>query len=474
MIRFLTAGESHGIACTVIVEGMPAGLCVPKKEIEYDLIRRQVGYCRGWRQAIEENRLEITSGIHNSITSGAPISITIYNTEGVNNPVWQMALSAYPDDVKIGSGKEAVPLESAIKEKQRSILIPGHADLAGIVKYRHKDNNLRFISDRASARETTVRVAVGAIAKLFLSVFGISISSYVTQIGHVRIKDRDIFNNEALSIKQMRLLDDLIVGKYKEIASTIEKNNLSLFNVSEKDFASNKSQIIKILYEGLAEFSDCSKVRCPDEIAAKEMVMEINNAREKGDTLGGVFRVVANNLPIGLGSYVHYDRRLDSKLGATILSIPAVKGVEFGKGFESAGLRGSEMHDPISLSKDFFSRDTNNAGGLEAGMTNGEPLVIYAAVKPISMISKKGIKTVDINSGNETLKTSGERADICAVPSAAVIAESLVAIELANAMIEKFGGDHISEIMENHENYKRHLADFYKGIKIKRSDGVME
>lgn len=468
MIRFLTAGESHGTACTAIAEGIPSGLCIPKAEVEYDLIRRQAGYCRGWRQAVEENEFEITSGVHNMITTGAPINIIVYNTEGVNNPVWRKSLSAYPDEIEIGFGGQDVSLEEALREKQRDVFIPGHADIPGIIKYRHANNNLRFVSDRASARETIVRVAIGTIAKRFLAEFGISIFSFVTQIGNAGIENvKSVISQKDLQEK-LKSLDLQVVENFKETTNTIKQKGLTIFGISKKELAENRTEIIAILNGNLNKLSDCAKVKCPEIRAAKKMVKEIVNAREEGDTVGGVFSVIATNLPPGLGSYAHCDRRLGSRIAAAILSIPAVKGVEFGEGFGAARLRGSQMHDPIRLKgESFFSRDTNNAGGLEGGMTNSEPLIVNAAIKPISMISKKAIKTVDIKKGEETKKTSGERADVSALPSATVIGESVVAIELANAMLEKFGGDHVSEIKDNWKLYMRYVTDFYKKIKNK-------
>lgn len=465
MIRFLTAGESHGIACTAIVEGMPSGLCVPKKEMERDLIRRQAGYCRGWRQAVEKNEFEITSGIHDSVTTGAPINIIVRNTEGVNNPVWRKALGAYPDELE----NNTISLEFAIREKHRGVFIPGHADLPGIIKYRHKDNNLRFVSDRASARETIVRVAIGTIAKRFLAEFGISVFSYVTQIGNARFEKNDNTGFLAAAHDKIRLIDEGIVRNFQETCMTIKQKSLTVFGVSAETLSKNRAQIIEILNENLAKLTDLEKTKCPDKPAAKRMTAEIDDARKEGDTVGGVIKIVAANLPPGLGSYVHGDKRLGCKIADALFSMPAVKGVEFGRGFEAAKMRGSEMHDPIRLKGDkFFSRDTNNAGGLEGGMTNSEPLIVNAAIKPISMISKKVIKTVNIDTGMETTKTSGERADVCAVPSATVIGESLVAIELANAMLEKFGGDHISETKENHKRYMCHVTDFFIGVKNKK------
>ena len=465
MIRFLTAGESHGIACSTIIEGVPSGICVQKKDIETDLIRRQAGYCRGWRQAVEKNELHVTAGIHNTITTGAPINIIIYNTEGVRNPVWRNAIGAYPEEIE----NSDVTYEEAVNEKFRSVFIPGHADLPGIIKYRHEENNLRFVSDRASARETITRVTVGTIAKQFLAEFGITLLSYVTQIGNAKMNGSRDVNISDDMIKKVKFIDERIIMNFRETCKAIQDRSLTIFDLPSKTLAENRTEIINILNENLAKLSDCEKVKCPDDATAKAMVTEIDKARDEGDTVGGVIKIVAANLPPGLGSYVHCDKRLGSKIAGAILGIPAVKGVEFGKGFDVADMRGSELHDPITMNgEDFFQRDTNNAGGLEGGMTNSEPLIVNVAIKPISMISKKAIKTVDIKTGEETVKTSGERADVSAIPSATVIGESIVAIELANAIIEKFGGDQIDEIKENHKNYISYVTEFYKNIKARK------
>ncbi len=466
MIRYLTAGESHGIACSTIIEGVPSGICVQKKDIEMDLIRRQAGYCRGWRQAVEKNELHVTAGVHNAMTTGAPINIMIYNTEGVHNPVWRNAIGAYPEEIE----NSDVTYDEAVNEKFRSVFIPGHADLPGIIKYRHECNNLRFVSDRASARETITRVTVGTIAKQFLAEFGISVLSYVTQMGNAKMEgNRDVKISDGI-IEKVKFIDNQIINNFRATCKLIEERSLTIFDVPTKTQSENRKQIINILNENLAKLSDCEKVKCPNEAAAKAMVAEIDEARKEGDTVGGVIKIVAANLPPGLGSYVHCDKRLGSKIASSILGIPAVKGVEFGKGFDVANMRGSELHDPITMNgEDFFQRKTNNAGGLEGGMTNSEPLIVNVAIKPISMISKKAIQTVDIKTGEETAKTSGERADVSAIPSATVIGESIVAIEIANAIIEKFGGDQIDEIKENFKNYISYVTEFYKNIKSKKA-----
>lgn len=460
MIRFLTAGESHGIACTTIVEGFPSGICIQKAEIEKELILRQAGFCRGWRQAVEKNELEVTSGIHNTITTGAPINIIVYNTEGINNPVWRKSLSAFPDDLKdIG-----ISLDDAVNEKKRDVFIPGHADLPGILKYRHHENNLRFISDRASARETIVRVAVGALAKKFLAEFGISVYSFVSQMGKASIGKTD-YSTFRDKIEE---IDKQIIDNFSKTVTSIKEKGLTIFNVSNEELEKNKKEIIEILQNNLEKLPPCAQVKCPDESTAKKIVAETADAAKEGDTLGGVIKIIATGLPPGLGSFVHYDKRLASKIAGAVMGIPAAKGIEFGKGFECAEMRGSELHDSIRLNGDnFFSRDSNNAGGLEGGMTNSEPLEISVVIKPISMISKKALTTVDLKTGDEIMKTSGERADVSAVPSATVVGEAVVAIELANAMMEKFGGDHITEIKENYNNYMKYVTGFYKEVKGK-------
>lgn len=475
MLRFLTGGESHGVACTVIIDGVPANLELPKENFLNDLILRQIGCYRGWRQAIDENEFEVTSGIHHGKSTGAPISITMYNTEGRNNSFrWKKYFEPFPDsDNKDGD------------TCNRYFVTPGHADLPASIKYRHKDSvgdyNLRYISDRASARETIARVAAGTIAKKILEDLGIEIFSFVTQVGKAKVKDEDIerlLSDEKLC-EQVGKIDDNMLNAYAKTQDIMKKEDLTFIKLLEKGYGkgdkAKDKEFVGIIWDILenrifSDITDCDKVKCPDEKAAPEMVKEANVAKEARDSVGGVFKVVTNNLPIGLGSYVQFDKRLESKLAAAVLSIPAVKGVEFGIGFGCAEMRGSEMHGKLSLGKESFERSNNFAGGLEGGITNGEPLIISAAVKPISMINNKGddaIKSVNLKNGKEEIKASGERSDVCILPNAAVVGEAMIAIELVNAIFEKFGCDNIAEIKDNLRRHNEYVAKSYQEIYAK-------
>jgi len=386
MLRYLTAGESHGPALTAVIDGIPSGLKLSAEAINKDLARRQVGYGRGKRMDIEKDQVEMLAGIRFGKTLGTPITLLINNLDWVN---WQQKMSAAP-----------VRKNSAISITEPR---PGHADLPGALKYDQKD--IRNVLERASARETTTRVAVGAVCRAFLKVFGIQICSYVTQIGGISIPCSDI---------------DL----QKRIA--------------------------------LAEKSD---LRCACIKIEKEIKELIDTCREKGDSVGGVFEVVATGLPVGLGSYSQWDTRLDGRLAQAVMSIQAIKGVEIGLGFESARVSGSHVHDEIfhSKSRGFF-RKTNNAGGIEGGISNGEPLIIRAAMKPIATLYNP-LHSVDIIT-KKPVKAAVERSDICRVPSAAVIGEAMVAIELAKIFLEKFGGDSMREITKNYKSYTSHINLF--------------
>jgi chorismate synthase len=378
MFRFLTAGESHGKALTVIIEGLPAGLPLDEDYIASDLRRRQGGYGRGGRQQIEEDRAEILSGVRHGLTLGSPISLMIRNRDWEN---WQEVMAV-----------EA--LEEPAKKLTR--LRPGHADLAGAMKYGQDD--VRPILERASARETAARVAVGAVARRFLEVFGIGVRSHTLSIG--------------------------------DVSACVDV---------EPDWTA----------------VEASPVRCADVAASERMARAIDAAREAGDTLGGVFEVWAAGVPIGLGSHVHWDRKLDGLLAQAVMSIHAVKGVEIGGGFGLAALRGSQAHDVILPVEQWgehpWRRATNRAGGLEGGITNGEPVVVRAALKPISTLAKP-LPSADLLTG-EAIQAHYERSDICVVPAAGVIGEAMVAIVLAEAMLEKFGGDHIDETEHNWATY---------------------
>ena len=373
MLRFLTAGESHGKALSVIVDGFPAGVKIDIAKIDSELSRRQVGYGRGGRMKIEKDKVEIISGINKGLTFGAPISILIKNKD--------FSIDRMP------------PINSPR---------PGHADLAGGMKYGLKD--FRLILERASARETAARVVVGALAKQFLDNFNISLFSHVTQIGDVRVTKKISINN-------------------------------------------------------IQRLAENSKLRCADSRVELEMVKLIDKAGEKKDSLGGVFEVIAKGMPIGLGSYVQWDLRLDSEIGFSVLSIPAVKAVEVGDGVSNASLFGSEVQDEIVFSKSRgFKRSTNRAGGLEGGITNGEPLVVRGYMKPIATLSKP-LKSVDIRTKKE-IKAFKERADICAVPAAGVVGESMISFIIMKSFLDKFSSDNISDINSNFKNYQKRLKNF--------------
>lgn len=383
MFRFLTAGESHGKALTVIIEGLPAGLALTEDYIALDLRRRQGGYGRGQRQQIEEDRAEILSGVRHGLTLGSPLSLVIRNRDWAN---WQDVM-------------QVEPTAEAIEKLTR--LRPGHADLAGAIKYGQDD--VRPILERASARETAARVAVGAVARRFLEEFGIAVHSHTLAIGEVRAEGQ-----------------------------------------GEPDWA----------------LVEASLVRCADRDTSQQMVHAIDVAREAGDSLGGIFEVWATGMPIGLGSHVHWDRRLDGRLAQAVMSIQAVKGVGIGGGFALARLPGSEAHDVILPADQWgdhpWRRATNRAGGLEGGMTNGEPIIVRAVLKPISTLGKP-LPSADLATG-EAVEAHYERSDICVVPAAGVIGEAMAAIVLTEAMLEKFGGDHIDETKRNYQSYLKTIG----------------
>ncbi|HZW39579.1 MAG TPA: chorismate synthase [Ignavibacteriaceae bacterium] len=387
MIRFLTAGESHGKALTVILEGIPANLKVDVDYINHQLKRRQSGYGRGNRMKIESDKVEVLSGLRFGKTLGTPITLQIENKDWVN---WQDKLDPYtPYDVE----KISIPR-------------PGHADLNGIIKYNYDD--IRNVIERASARETAARTAAGALCKIFLEHFEIYTGSFVESIGGVFAKDNfveNIFNNK-------NVIDA------KEIASKADE---SIFRVLDRN---HEDEIKKTV----------------DDIIAK------------GDTAGGTFYVIATGLIPGLGSYVHFDKKLDADIALSIMSINAVKGVEIGKGFNSSIIRGSQNNDEIFIDGESFSRRTNFAGGIEGGITTGLPIIVRAAMKPISTLAEP-INSIDLSTMEET-KSRWERSDFAAVPACAVIAEGMLAYSLANALLSKFGGDSIEEIERNFMDYK--------------------
>ncbi|MGQ9609391.1 MAG: chorismate synthase [bacterium] len=391
MLRYLTSGESHGKCLTVIIDGVPSGIRLSRDDIDRDLRRRQLGYGRGKRMQIECDTAEITAGVRAGLTLGSPIAINIQNRDWEN---WHEIMSIEETTADIEQKKITRPR-------------PGHADLAGGIKYRHKD--LRNILERASARETAARVSAGAIAKRILEEFNIYILSFVIQIGSVKS------TNVELQFKN--------------------RHEFYTFN----------------------EELDNSPLRCPDKYAEELMVKAIDNARNEGDSLGGIFQVMVFNVPIGLGSCMHWDRRLDARIAGAVMSIPAIKGVEIGLGFDSSKLRGSQVHDEIFYSGNGFYRDTNNAGGIEGGMSNGETIVIKAGMKPIPTLSQP-LRSVDFIT-KEPFFASKERSDVCAVPAAGIVGEAVVAIEIANAFLEKFGGDSLQELKDNFNAYITYVSE---------------
>ncbi|MBI4743617.1 MAG: chorismate synthase [Actinobacteria bacterium] len=383
MLRYLTAGESHGPGLLTIVEGMPYGFKVDTNFINNELSRRQLGFGRGMRMQIEGDKVEVVSGIRFGKTLGSPVAFLIRNKDWEN----------WTEIMKIEEGEAE---ETLTKPR------PGHADLAGLQKINGKD--IRDILERSSARETTARVAAGALAKLIIAELDIYILSHVTNIGGCKA-----------CLNDPPLIEDI-----KKI--------------------------------------DSSPVRCLDEKAGSEMVEIIRKAIDEKETLGGTFEIIVYGAPPGLGSYVHWDKKLDAKIAQALMSIQAIKGVEFGEGFNLANLKGSDAHDEIfyNNTKKFY-RKTNRAGGIEGGMTNGEPVVIKAVMKPIPTLGKP-LMTVDMKT-KEAMPAFKERSDVCAVPSAAVIGESVVAIEIANAALEKFGGDSIGELKSNYNSYLKRLKE---------------
>ncbi len=370
-LRWLTAGESHGPALVAILEGIPAGLPLSPEDIDRELARRQRGHGRGGRMAIEHDRAEILAGVRWERTTGAPIAVRIANRDWGN---WRGIMGPTG-----GPPADYRPV---------TVPRPGHADLAGHLKYGHRD--LRDVIERASARETAARVALGAVAKRLLRELGVAIASHVVSI-HTAEAEVDVLS-------------------------------------------------LGLSAEEINARADRSPVRCLDPDAEREMVARIDAARAAGDTVGGIFEVIALGVPPGLGSYVQWDRRLDGRLAWALMSIPGIKGVEIGLGFRAARVRGSEAHDEIFRDEGGgFRRGTDRAGGLEGGVTNGKPVVIRAAMKPIPTLAKP-LRSVDLETGEE-VPAHRERSDVCAVPAASVVGEAMVALVLADAVLERFGGD---------------------------------
>lgn len=368
MLRYFTAGESHGPALTAIIEGMPAGLELKADYINEQLRRRQQGYGRGGRMKIEQDQAKILSGVRNGFTLGSPICLQIENKDWKN---WETYMNCQ---------------EADMETRRVSVPRPGHGDLAGSIKYGHTD--LRNILERASARETAARVAVCTVCRRLLEHCGIHIRSQVIQIGAVKAHKLDF------------------------------------------------SQLTGIL--------ETSELLCGDPQAEIEMKKAIDKAKAEGDSLGGIFEIIIRGVPVGLGSHVHWDRKLDGRIAGALMSVQAIKGVEIGAGFLSAVLPGSQIHDEIIFDGHQYARPTNNAGGLEAGITNGQDIVVRAAMKPIATLYNP-LRSVDMRTG-EPAQAAIERSDICAVPAASVVGEAVVAYEIARALLEKLGGDNLEEI----------------------------
>ena len=370
-LRWLTAGESHGPALTAILEGCPAGLALSREAIDHELGRRQHGYGRGERMSIEQDRVQISAGVRYGRTTGAPLALTILNRDAAS---WGSTLSvdALPE------GEEAA--------EEVTVPRPGHADLGGALLYGLDD--IRPVIERASARETAVRVALGAVAKGLLGALGCGVASHVVAVGGVESEAE-------------LTLDDV-------------------------------------------ERVEADPMRCADPRASERMRAEVDDAAARGDTLGGVVEVIAWGYPAGVGSYAQGDRRLQSALAQAVFTVPAIKGVEFGLGFAAAGLRGSQVHDAIAWDKDGYRRDGNNAGGIEGGISTGAPIVLRAAMKPISTL-RSPLRSVDMRS-HEAVESRFERSDTCAVPAAGIVLEAVVALTLAQAALERFGGATVDDV----------------------------
>ena len=386
MLRYLNAGESHGKGLMAVLEGVPAGLPLTAEMINRDLARRQGGYGRGGRMRIEKDQIEFYCGVRKGETLGSPLGLLIRNRDWDN---WQDVMAAEPGP----------PSVERVVTRPR----PGHADLVGAIKYGHRD--IRNVLEKASARETAVRVAIGSVAKALLAEFDVRVVSYTIRIGSV------------------------VAPRVDDYAAAFER-------------------------------AEQSQVRCADAAASEKMIERIRSAKHKGDSLGGVFEVVVTNPPVGLGSYAQWDRRLSARLAMAAMSIQAMKGVEIGMGFESAQRFGSEVHDDIYPSeiRPGFERKTNNAGGLEGGITNGQPVILRVAMKPIATLYQPR-HSVDILT-KEPFEATVERSDVCTVPAAGVVGEAVIAYEMANAMLEKFSGDSVDEMKRNFAAYQEYVKNF--------------
>ena len=391
MLRWLTAGESHGPQLTAVLEGLPAGVPLQTSDIQEALARRRLGYGRGARMKLEQDQASITGGVRHGLTMGGPIAINIANTEW---PKWEQVMSADPVDESQLTGARA---EALTRPR------PGHADFTGMQKYGFLDS--RPVLERASARETAARVALGEVASAFLRALGIRLVTHTVSIGKVMAGS------------------DIALPRPADVEA-IDSDPLRAFN---------------------------------SELSAA-MVAEVDAAHKDGDTLGGVVETLIYGMPPGVGSFVHWDRRLDSQLAGALMGIQAIKGVEIGDGFETAKRRGSEAHDEIEVgSSGLVERLTDRAGGIEGGMSNGEIIRVRAAMKPISTVPR-ALKTIDVATGEEA-KAHHQRSDVCAVPAAGVVAEAMVALTIANAVLEKFGGDSVAETLRNLNSYLDNIPE---------------
>jgi chorismate synthase len=404
-LRYLTAGESHGKALIGILEGIPSGLSLFERDVDKDLERRQKGYGRGGRMKIESDHAEILSGVRWGKTIGSPITLLIENKDYQN---WIRGMSSYAED------------EGSIPAVTRPR--PGHADLTGAMKYGHDD--MRNVLERSSARETAMRVALGAVAKKFLQTFHIVIGSFVIQIGDIRMQE----------------------SRGQGIKGSVDSSHL---------LEPSNPRTLESLYKK----AEKSPVRCPDAETTGRMMKLIDRAAKSGDSVGGVFAVFVTGAPVGLGSHIQWDKRLDGRLAHALMSIQAIKGVEVGLGFEMSKRSGSEVMDEIFYSdRSGFYRKTNNAGGTEGGMTDGMPILLRAGMKPIPTL-RRPLRSVDITT-RKPVKAVYERSDICAVPAAGVIGEAMVALTIADVFLDKFGGDSMEEIQRNYASYIRHIKQF--------------
>lgn len=389
-MRYLTAGESHGKQLTTIIEGIPARMPLLQEDINDSLLRRQKGHGRGKRMQIEKDLVDITSGVRHGYTLGSPISLVVHNDD-FKHWVDIMGEAPIEEDAKI----------KRVVSRPR----PGHADLNGALKYGHRD--MRNVLERSSARETTVRVAAGAVAKTLLKHLGIEVCGYVKEIGGICAEE-----NNTLTMEERKII------------------------------------------------SEASPVRTLDEAAGQKMMVAIDQAKKDGDSIGGVAEVYIEGMPAGIGSYVHYDRKLDSKIAGSVVSINAFKGVEFGIGFQAAKMNGSKVHDEIVWDKEQgYHRSTNRLGGFEGGMTTGMPIVVKGIMKPIPTLMLKPLQSVDIET-KEPFKATVERSDACAVPAAAVVMEHVVAFELAKALTEQFSSDQFPQLQKAINDYREEIRCF--------------